>query len=102
MEKQVLIFDKKCLNKNAFYKNKRPINIDRVETKRIVLPKKDLYGKMKGSFKFFIVYIHEGNAFPIPLCIKLPQMNGYIKYFDSINKCINLSFHNKELRKKIQ
>ena len=53
MEKQVLIFDKQCINKDAFYKNKRPISIDRVETRIIVLPKKDLYGK-KGSFKYFI------------------------------------------------
>ena len=41
----------------------------------------DLYGK--GSFKYFIRYIHEINAFPIPLCIKNPQMNGYVKYSDS-------------------
>ena len=45
MEKQVLIFDKQCINKNVFHKNKRPISIDRVETTIIVLSKKDLYGK---------------------------------------------------------
>ena len=38
MEKQVLIFQ-------VFHKNKRPISIDRVETRIIVLSKKDLYGK---------------------------------------------------------
>ena len=99
MEKQVLIFDKQCINKDSFYKNKRPISIDRVETRIIVLPKKDLYGK-KGSFKYFIGYIHEGNVFPILLCIKLPQMNGYVKYFDRNNKCINLLVYDKELLKK--
>ena len=45
MEKQVLIFDKQCINKNVFHKNKRPISIDRVENRIIVLSKKDLYGK---------------------------------------------------------
>ena len=45
MENQVLIFDKQCINKNVFHKNKRPISTDRVETRIIVLSKKDLYGK---------------------------------------------------------
>ena len=50
--------------------------------------------------KYFIVYITETNAFTIPVCIKLPQMNGYVKYFDSNNKCMNFLVHNKELLKK--
>ena len=44
-------------------------------------------------------YLSETNAFPIPLCIKHPQVNGYVKYFDSNNKCINLLVHDKELLK---
>ena len=43
----------------------------------------------KGSFRYFIEYINNGNAFLIPLCIKLPQLNGYTKYFDNDNKCTN-------------
>ena len=27
-------------------------------------------------------------------------MNGYVKYFDSNNKCINLLIHDKELLKR--
>ena len=54
----------------------------------------------KGSFKYFIEYINETDAFPVPLCIKLPQMNGYVKYFDSNNKCFNLLIHDKEWLKK--
>ena len=42
------------------------------------------YGN-KDSFKYFIVYRHKGNAFPAQLFIKLPQMNGYSKYFDENN-----------------
>ena len=33
--------DKQCINENAFHKYKRPISIDKVEIKRIVLSKKD-------------------------------------------------------------
>ena len=29
---------------------------------------------------------HEGNAFPSPLCIKLPQMKAYVKSFDKNGK----------------
>ena len=50
---------------------------------------KDSYGK-KGAFKYFIEYINDISVFPSPLCIKLPQMNGYIKYFDSNYKYMNL------------
>ena len=34
MENQVLIFGKQCINKNGFYKNKRQVTIDKVETKK--------------------------------------------------------------------
>ena len=54
----------------------------------------------KGSFKYFIEYINETDAFPVPLYIKLPQMNGCVKYFDSNNKCFNLLIHDKEWLKK--
>ena len=96
MEQKALIFGKHCINKNAFHKNKRPISIDKVDIRRIVLSKIDLYGK-KGSFKYFIEYISETNAFPTLLCIKLLQMNGYVKYFDSNSECINLLVYDKKL-----
>ena len=64
-----------------------------------MLFKKDSYGK-KGSFEYLVGYINETDAFTVPVCIKRPQMNGYIKYFDSNNKCINLLVNDKELLKK--
>ena len=62
-----------------------------------MLSKKNSYGK-KGSFKYFVGYTNEIDAFPIPLCIKLSQMNGYVKYFDD-SKCMNLLVCDKELLK---
>ena len=56
MKQKALIFNKQCINKNAFHENKRPISIDKVDIKRIVLCKKDFYGK-KDSFNSFIGYI---------------------------------------------
>ena len=98
MEQKVLIFGEQHINKNASHKSTRPISIDKIEIRKIVLSKKYLYGK-KGLFKYFIGYINETDTFPVPLCIKLPQMNGYIKYFDSNKKYMNLLVHYKELLK---
>ena len=99
MEQKAFIFDKQCINGNVFQKNKRLINIDKVEVRKMVLSKKDSFGK-KGSFKYFIEYIKESDAFPVPLCIKLPQMNGYVKYFNCNNKCMNFLVLSEKLLKK--
>ena len=56
MEEKVSNFVEKCIAKNAFHKKEKPkpIKVDKVEIKRIVLSKKkNTYGK-KGSFKYFI------------------------------------------------
>ena len=99
MEQKALIFGEDFINKNAFHKNKRPINIDEVDIRRIVLSSKHSYGN-KGSFKYFIGYINNSNAFPISLRVKLPQMNEYTKYFDKNDKYMTLLIHDKKLLKK--
>ena len=89
MEQKALIFGEQCTNKNAFHENKKPISINKVETKRIVLSKKDSYAK-KGSFKYYkCIFIY-----PILLFRKISQMNGYVKYFND-SKYMNLLGHNK-------
>ena len=57
MKQKALIFDKQCININAFHKNQRQISIDKVDIKRIMLSKKVLYGR-KGSFKYSIGYVN--------------------------------------------
>ena len=81
------------INKSACHKIKKSININEVDIEEMVLSHKKLYSK--GSFKYFIGYRHKGNAFPSPLCVKLPQMNVYAKYFDKNNKYINLLVNDK-------
>ena len=87
MEQVAVYFGENSIIKRAFHKNKKPININEVDIKRIALSDKKSYGK--DSFKYFIGYRHEGNAFPSLLCVKLPQMNAYTKYFDKNNKYMN-------------
>ena len=84
---------------NAFYKNKRPININELDIEEIVLPHKKSYSK--DSFKYFIGYRYKDNDLPSPLCVKLLQMNVYAKYFDKNNGYINLLVNDKEILKKI-
>ena len=95
-----LLYKQCIINKNASHKNKKQTIIDKVEIRTIVLSKEDSYDK-KGSFKYFIGYIDEGDAFPVLLCIKISQMNRYVKYF-SDNKCMDLLVHDKGFFKKIQ
>ena len=70
MDQEALHFGENSIMKNAFHKNKKPININEVDIKRIISSNKKSYSN-KDSFKYFIGYIHKGNAFLAPLCIKL-------------------------------
>ena len=70
--------------KSPFHKNKKEININEVDIKRISFSDKKSYDK--DSFKCFIGYRHEGNAFLSLLCVKCSQMNAYAKW---LQKCKN-------------
>ena len=90
-----MIFDKYCINKNVFHKSRRPINIDEEENRRIVLCKRFCIVK-KDSFKYFIGFINKIDVFPVPLCKKISQMNGYVKCFNKNSKYLNLLVFDKE------
>ena len=87
MEQEAIYFRENGIIISAFHKNKKPININEVDVERIALS--DKKSLSKDSFKYFIGYRHEGNAFPSALCIELPQMNEYAKYFNKNRKYMN-------------
>ena len=74
------------LNKRCFHKSKEPIELLSVDVDQIVVSYK--FKRNNENFKHFIGY-REGKIVK-PLCIILPQMNGYIKYFEngSKKKCL--------------
>ena len=78
-------FEDKKINKNNFYKNKKLFKIEDIDINNILVSKKEPYGT-KYSLKYFIGYNNDDAI--RPLCIKLPQMIGYVKCFDS-NKTVN-------------
>ena len=86
MSEKTLKFNKIRLNKKEFHKSKEPIDLLPVTLDEIIVSYK-LKQNEKG-FKHFIGYL-EGEIVK-PLCIILPQMSGYIKYFENGGK--NMSF----------
>ena len=86
MTEKTLKFNKIRLNKKEFHKSKEPIDLFSVNVDQIVVS--DKFKHSDEGFKNFIGY-KEGDIVK-PLCIILPQMSGYIKYFENGGK--NMSF----------
>ena len=86
MSEKTLKFNKIRFNKKKFHKSKEPIDFMSVNLDQIVVPHK--FKHSGESLKYFIGY-QEGEIVK-PLCIILPQMSGYIKYFENDGK--NMSF----------
>ena len=96
MSENNITFNDRKINKSNFYETKRLFKIDDIDIDKILISKKEPYGK-KGSFKYFIAY--EYHDYIGPLCIKLPQMIGYVKCFDN-NKAMSFKIADYELLKK--
>ena len=74
------------LNKREFHKPKEPIDLLSVDVDQMVVSYQ--FKHNNEGFKHFIGYLEGGIV--KPLCIILPQMSGYIKYFENGGK--NMSF----------
>ena len=74
------------LNKKEFYSSKQAISLDSVDLNKIVVSKK--WKIDDTTYKYFCGYLN--NDIIKPSCVILPQMNGYIKYFNDGGK--NMSF----------
>ena len=90
MNEKTFKFQNIRINKKEFHKSKQPEDLASVNVDQIVIS-----GKFKHSdegFKYFIGY--KKDEIIKPLYIILPQMNGYIKYFENGSK--NMSFFIKD------
>ena len=86
MSENTLKFNNIRLNKKEFRKSKHPNELNSV----IVIS--DKFKHSEEGFKHFVGY--KEDEIVKPLCIILPQMNGYIKYFENGGK--NMSFFMKD------
>ena len=96
MSRKSVNFDVKKILKSDFYKNKKVTKIDDIDVNKILVSKEEPYGT-KNSFKYFIGY--DDNDVVRLLCVKLPQMTGYVKKFDD-NVTMSFQISDKQLFKK--
>ena len=88
--------DKKILKSDFYNKSEKIFNINDTDVNKILVPKKEKYGKYN-SFKHFIEY--DDNDFIKPLYLELPQMTGYINKFNE-NKNKNRNTKTMSLKVK--
>ena len=86
-------FDDKKTKKSIFYKNKAINNIENIDLNNILVSNKEPYGN-KNSLKYFIGY--NDNGIIRPLCIRLPQMTGYVRKCDE-NATMSFIVKNKQI-----
>ena len=79
-------FGDKEVNKKEFYSSKQAVSLDSVDLDKIVVSNK--WKISETTCKYLCGYLN--NDIIKPLCVILPQMDGYIKYFDNGGK--NMSF----------
>ena len=80
------------VRKKIFYENKKGIKLKDVIVDKIVVS-----NKVKGNnetVKYFICYLDESVS---PLCLILPQMSGWIKYFGNGGKNMGFKIEDDEV-----
>ena len=98
MSEKTLKFSNIKINKKEFHKSKQAIDLDSVTTDKIVVS--DKFKHSEEGYKYFIGY--KEDEIIMPLRIILPQMNGYIKYFENSGKNTSFFIKNDELWEKYE
>ena len=75
-------FGYKEVNKKEFYSSKQAISLDSVDLDKIVASSK--WKISDTTYKYLCGYLNNDTI--QPLCVILPQMNGYVKYFGNGRK----------------
>ena len=86
MSSQKIKFEDKEVDKKKFYPSKEAILLDSVDLSKIVVSSR--WKLNDTTYKYFCRYLN--NDVIKPLCVILPQISRYIKYFDNGGK--NMSF----------
>ena len=89
-------FGDKEVYKTKFYSSKQAISLDSVDLNKIVVSKK--WKINDTTYKYICGYLNNDTI--EPLCVILPQMNGYIKYFDDGGKNMSFVTDDEEIHEK--
>ena len=96
MSPRKIKFGDKEVCKAKFYLSKQPISLDSVDLNKIVVSKK--WKTNDTTYKHICGYLNNGTI--QPLCVILPQMNGYIKYFDYGGSNVSFVTDDEEMYEK--
>ena len=96
MSSQKIKFGDKEVDKKEFHSSKKSILLDSVDLSKIVVSSR--WKLNDTTYKYFCAYLN--NDVIKPLCVILPQMNGYIKYFDNGGKNMSFVTDDKEVYEK--
>ena len=96
MSSQKIKFGDKEVDKKEFYSSKEAILLDFVDLSKTVVSNK--WKIDDTTYKYFCGYLN--NDAIQSLCVILPQMSGYIKYFDDGGKKMSFATDDKEVYEK--
>ena len=96
MSSQKIKFGDKEVDKKEFYSFKQAILLDSVDLNKIFVSSK--WKIDDTTYKYLCGYLN--NDVIQPLCVILPQMSGYIKYFDDGRKNMAFVTDDEEIYKK--
>ena len=96
MSSQKIKFGVKEVDKRTFYSSKEAILFDSIDLSKIVVSSR--WKLNDTTCKYFCGYL--SNDVIKPLCVILPQMNGYIKYFDDGGKNMSLVTDDEKVYEK--
>ena len=96
MGEKKLKFNNIRVNKKEFHKSKKGIDLDLINVDQILLS--DKFKHSDEGFKCFIGYQEDEIA--KPLCVILPQMMGYMKYFENGGKNMSFLIKDDKVREK--
>ena len=89
-------FGNKEVNKKEFYSSKQAISLDSVDLNKIVVSKK--WKINDTTYKHICGYLNNDTI--QPLCVILPLMDGYMKYFDDVGKNMSFVIDDEKIYKK--
>ena len=98
MAEQTLKFSNTRVNKKEFHKSKQPLDLMSVNGNQIIIS--DKFKHREEGYKYYIGY--QENEIVKPLCIILPQMSGYIKYFKNNGKNMSFFIKDDEVQEKYE
>ena len=96
MSPETIKLGDKEINRKELYSSKQAIALDSVDLDKIVVSSKWIINDT--TYKYLCGYLN--NDVIQPLCVILPQMNGYIKYFNDGGKKMSFATDDEEVYEK--